>query len=85
MSDRKLSLMKIEEIVSKNPKSVDKETRREFWKLVRQIKRSPDPDQEEVVIATNIRNLLFKELRGREYPTGPCIGVLFLPGLHCSV
>jgi hypothetical protein len=73
--------MKIEEIVSKNPKTVDKETRREFWKLVRQIKRSPNPDQEEVVIAARIRNLLFKELRGREYPLGLCIGVLFLPGL----
>ncbi|MFW9809111.1 MAG: hypothetical protein ACFFE6_06995 [Candidatus Thorarchaeota archaeon] len=81
MSDRKQSLMKIEEIVSKNPKAVDKEMRREFWKIVRQIKRSPNPDQEEVVIAARIRNLLFKELRGREYPLGPCIGVFFLPGL----
>jgi hypothetical protein len=73
--------MTIEEIVAKNPKTVSKETRKEFWKLVRQIKRYPNPDQEEVAIAARIRNLLFREKRGREYPLGPCVGILFLPGL----
>jgi hypothetical protein len=75
------TLLEIEEVVAKNPKTVDKETRKEFWKLVRQIKRAPNPDQEEVVIAARIRNLLFRELRGREYPLGPCVVILFLPGL----
>ena len=81
MSERKQSLMRIEEIVKKDPKTVNKETRKEFWKLVRQIKRAVDQDQEEVAIAARIRNLLFRELRGRDYPLGPCVGVLFLPGL----
>ncbi|MHA2424826.1 MAG: hypothetical protein ACXAEF_08565 [Candidatus Thorarchaeota archaeon] len=81
MSDRKQSLLEIEGIVAKNPKDVDKETRKQFWKLVRQIKRSQNPNHEEVVIAARIRNVLFREKRGRNYPLWPSVGVLFLPGL----
>ncbi len=81
MSDRTQSLLDIERIVSPNPKKVDSETRKRFWKIVREIKRSPDPDTEEVVIASRIRNLLFEARRGRTYPLWLSIGTLFLLGL----
>jgi hypothetical protein len=81
MSDRLDSLLAIERIVSSDPKKVDSDTRKRFWKLVRQIKRSPNPDPEESAIASRIRNLLFKARRGRTYPLWPCVGILFLIGI----
>ena len=81
MNDRQQSLLEIEQIVSKDSKNVDAETKTRFWKLVRQIKRSPSPDEIEVVIATRIRNQLFEARRGRTYPLWPSIGTFFLLGL----
>ncbi|MHA2209904.1 MAG: hypothetical protein ACXABV_12080 [Candidatus Thorarchaeota archaeon] len=80
MSETLDSLNQIEEIVSKDPKTTPKETRRRFWRIVRQIKRQPNPDPIEVKHAARIRNLLFKARRGRTYPLWPSIFLLTLLG-----
>jgi len=81
MSDRLEKLAQIEEIVSKNPKETPSEVRKQFWKIVRQIKQQPHPDPTEVKQAAHIRNLLFRVRRGRTYPLWPCVGLLTLIGI----
>ncbi|MHA1935484.1 MAG: hypothetical protein ACW97A_09385 [Candidatus Thorarchaeota archaeon] len=81
MNDREQALLEIEQIVSENPKNVDPEIRKRFWKLVRQIKRTPKPDSDEVAVASRIRNQLFEASRGRIYPLWPSVGAFFLLGL----
>jgi hypothetical protein len=80
MSDSLQELEQIEEIVSQNPRATPPEIRKQFWRIVRQIKRSPRPDISEVRQAARIRNLLFKVKRGRTYPEGP---ILFGHVLFC--
>lgn len=74
---------------------VPKQTRKQFWKLVRQIKREVDPDISEVKKATQIRNILFDMDRGKTYSIGPFVAaetilgvlsfVLYLYGLNTPV
>ena len=81
MSDTLQKLEEIEEIVSRNPKNSPPEIRKQFWRIVRQIKRNPHPDISEVRLASQIRNILFKEKRGRTYPLWPCVVILTLLGI----
>ncbi|MHA1965740.1 MAG: hypothetical protein ACW97G_14260 [Candidatus Thorarchaeota archaeon] len=81
MSDSLQELEQIEEIVSQNPRATPPEIRKQFWRIVRQIKRSPRPDISEVRQAARIRNLLFKVKRGRTYPLWPCVILLTLIGV----
>ena len=74
-------LEEIETAVLQDSENTPREVRKDFWKVVRQIKRSPHPDLAEVRQATRIRNLLFKEKRGRTYPLWPCITLLTLLGI----
>ncbi len=80
MSDTLQKLDQIEAIVSKDPKNTPPEVRKQFWRIVREIKRSPSPEIAEVKQAARIRNVLFKEKRGRTYPLWPCILLLTLIG-----
>lgn len=81
MSDTLERLYQIGEIVTKDPKSTPRETRKEFWRIVRQIKGQPNPNLTEVKQAARIRNLLFKERRGRTYPLWPSVILLTTIGL----
>ncbi|MFW9962368.1 MAG: hypothetical protein ACFFCX_02300 [Candidatus Sifarchaeia archaeon] len=81
MSDTLQKLDEIERIVSQDPKNTPTEVRHQFWRIVREIKRSPSPEIAEVKQAARIRNFLFKERRGRTYPLWPCIILLTLIGL----
>ncbi|MHA2359244.1 MAG: hypothetical protein ACXAB5_03145, partial [Candidatus Thorarchaeota archaeon] len=81
MSDTLQKLEEIEEIVSQDPKITPPEIRKQFWRIVRQIKRNPHPDITEVQKAAKIRNVLFKEKRGRTYPLWPCVILLTLLGV----
>jgi hypothetical protein len=81
MTDRLIELQKIHSIVVQNPKEVPSETRKRFWKLVRQIKRNPQPDENEVLKASEIRNILFEASRGRTYPLGPVLALETVIGL----
>lgn len=78
MSDTIEKLDQIEKIVSQDPKNIPPEIRRQFWRIVRQIKRSPSPDITEVRQAARIRNILFRVKRGRTYPLWPCVFLLTL-------
>ncbi|MFW9864339.1 MAG: hypothetical protein ACFFEX_18830 [Candidatus Thorarchaeota archaeon] len=81
MSDTLERLNQIGEIVSKNPKDTPPEIRKQFWKIVRQIKQQPNPDLIEVKQAAHIRNLLFRARRGRTYPLWPCVILLTILGV----
>ncbi|UCE11111.1 MAG: hypothetical protein JSW61_04015 [Candidatus Thorarchaeota archaeon] len=69
MSERLAELQEIRGVVAGNPKDTPLQTRKRFWKLVRQVKRSPKPDEDEIVLASEIRDMLFEAQRGRTYPT----------------
>jgi hypothetical protein len=73
MTHRLVELEEIHSIVLQNPKEVPSETRKGFWKIVRQIKRELRPDEQEVIKASEIRNILFGANRGRTYPLGPVL------------
>ncbi|MHA2077981.1 MAG: hypothetical protein ACXAB0_02630 [Candidatus Thorarchaeota archaeon] len=81
MTDRMTHLEEIHGIVIQNPKEVPSETRTQFWKLVREIKRNPKPDEEEVLKAAEIRNILFEADRGRTFPLGPVLALQIILGL----
>ncbi len=94
MSTRFKELDEIFEVVS-STSDVPKQTRKQFWKLVRQIKREVNPDISEVKKATEVRNILFEMDRGRTYSIGPFVAaetilgilafVLYLYGLSTPV
>ena len=73
MSERLLELEEIHSVVVQNPKEVPSETRKRFWKIVRQIKRNPRPDEQEIIKASEIRNILFEANRGRTYSLVPVL------------
>ena len=81
MSDRLNELEQIRSIVVQNPKEVPSETRKQFWKIVRQIKRNPGPDEQEVIKAAEIRDILFEASRGKTYPLGPALFLEIIVGL----
>ena len=81
LTERLIELGEIHSIVTQNPKDVPQETSRQFWKIVRQIKREPRPDEQEVIKASEIRNVLFETNRGRTYPLGPFLLLETLLGL----
>lgn len=83
LTDRMTQFDEIHSIVIQNPKDVPSETRKQFWKLVRQIKRNPRPDDQEVLKAAEIRNILFEANRGRTFPLVPVLALETVIGLLC--
>ena len=81
MIGRLEELEEILSVVTRNPKEVPSETRKRFWKIVRQIKRNPRPDEQEVIKAAEIRNVLFAANRGRTYPLGAVLLLETILGL----
>ena len=81
MSDTLQKLEQIEKVVLQDSKNTPQEVKKQFWRIVKQIKRSPQPNIDEVRQAARIRNLLFKERRGRTYPLWPCIFLMTMIGL----
>jgi len=81
MSSNLQKLEQIEETVSEDPKNAPLEVRKQFWRIVREIKCNPNPSEAEVRKAAKIRNMLFREKRGRTYPLWPCIIIMTLIGL----
>ncbi|MGY5864640.1 MAG: hypothetical protein RTV41_08540 [Candidatus Thorarchaeota archaeon] len=81
MTERLAQFEEIYNIVIQNPEEVPSETRKRFWKLVRQIKRNPRPDEQEVIKAAEIRDILFEVNRGKTYPLGPALLVEIMLGL----
>jgi hypothetical protein len=81
MTERLAQFEEIYKIVIQNPEEVPSETRKRFWKLVRQIKRNPRPDEQEVIKAAEIRDILFEASRGKTYPLGPALLLEIIVGL----
>lgn len=81
MTNRLSELEQIHAIVVQNPKEVPSDTRKQFWKLVRQIKRDPRPDEQEVIKASEIRDSLFEANRGKTYSLAAGLSLLTLIGL----
>lgn len=81
MTNRMTELDEIHSIVIENSNEVPSETRKRFWKIVRQIKRNPKPDEQEVLRASEIRNILFDANRGRTFPLGPVLALETVLGL----
>jgi len=81
VSERLQELEKIREEVKEDPKNVSLDRRKYFWKLVRQIKREPHPDDNEIERASEIRNILFEADRGKTYRTGPTLVLITLIGV----
>ncbi|MHA2600856.1 MAG: hypothetical protein AM324_001820 [Candidatus Thorarchaeota archaeon SMTZ1-83] len=80
VSERLHELERIREEVRENPGGVPRETRRYFWKLVRQIKRESEPSDEEIVLAAEVRSILFEADRGRTYRLGPALAAMSILG-----
>ncbi|MFW9958275.1 MAG: hypothetical protein ACFFCT_09390 [Candidatus Odinarchaeota archaeon] len=81
MSNRLVELERIRSVVQASAPEVPSETRKVFWKFVRQIKREAEPNQEEVAIASEIRNILFMLDRGKTYPIAPFLGIEIAGGI----
>ena len=81
MTDRLNELERVREEVKQDPRSVSDDTRKYFWKLVRQIKREPSPKEEEIVVAAEVRDILFEARRGRTYRLGPALAIMIIIGL----
>lgn len=80
MTDRLQELEHIDEIISNDPENAPLEVRRQFWRIVKQIKRDAKPDENEVKKAARIRNVLFRAKRGRTLPLWPSVTLMFLIG-----
>ncbi len=85
MSERLDQLEEILAEVSSSPKDIPPETRKRFWRIVREIKRDPHPDPDEIRKAAEIRDILFEAKRGRTLPLAPTLAVMFLMGIVLSV
>ena len=81
VTERLQELAHIREEVMQDPENVTSETRKYFWKLVRQIKREPHPNEDEIVVAAEVRDILFEVDRGRTFRTGPALTLMILLGL----
>ncbi len=84
LSERMIELERIL-LEVKESTEVSKDTRKFFWKLVREIKRARNPDISEIKIATQIRNILFNINRGRTYSIGPFVAAETILGILAFV
>ncbi|MFW9801966.1 MAG: hypothetical protein ACFFFC_04910 [Candidatus Thorarchaeota archaeon] len=81
MTDRLSELERVREEVRQDPKNASSDTRKYFWKLVRQIKREPSPNEDEIIVAAEVRDILFEATRGRTYPLGSTLAIMIVIGL----
>lgn len=73
-------LNKIHTQVVNDPKNVPQEVKKRFWKLVGQIKRISNPDEEIVTKASEIRDLLFRQRLGKTIPLKIALPIWFVLG-----
>ncbi|MHA2143617.1 MAG: hypothetical protein ACXADC_14065 [Candidatus Thorarchaeota archaeon] len=81
MTERLTELERVREEVRQDPHDVSDDTRKYFWKLVRQIKREPHPNDDEIAVAAEVRDILFEVSRGRTFQLGPALAIMILIGL----
>jgi hypothetical protein len=81
VSERLQEFEKIRKFVIEEPNNVSREQRKLFWKLVRQIKRELHPKEDEIIVAAEIRDLLFDADRGKTYSLGPSMLAMTIIGI----
>jgi hypothetical protein len=81
VTERLKELERVHEEVRQDPHNVSDDTRKYFWKLVRQIKRETNPDEKEIAVAAEVRDLLFEASRGKTYRLGVTLGIMILIGM----
>jgi hypothetical protein len=74
-------LKKIKEEVEKDPKHVSKEEKKQFWKIIGEIKRDPSPDDEIVNLSTEIRDKLYLSRLGDVKPINLSLFLFTVSGL----
>lgn len=79
MSSRVLDLEKMKDMISRDPNTFKENYRSKFWKIVGQIKRENNPDEEEIRLASEIRDILYNIHLGPVLPISP--NILFLNGI----
>lgn len=85
VSQRIEDLERIHSNIKSDGENVSTETKKEFWRLVREIKRESHPNPQEIEKAAEIRDELFEIRRGKTYSLKPTLGIMFLIGLVTSV
>jgi len=70
--------------VIKDPSNVPSDVKKRFWKLVGQIKRTPNPDNEIVTKASEIRDLLYTGSYGGSIPLWIILPILFILAVACE-
>lgn len=80
MASRLPELQEIAHAVAQNPKDTTGVMRKRFWSLVRQIKRDPHSTTDEILLAAEIRDMLFRADRGRTVPLIPALTLWFAVG-----
>ncbi len=85
MTERLEHLEQLYSEINANPKATPLEVKREFWRIVREIKRESSPNPEEISKAAQIRDILFEVRRGKTYSLRPTLGIMFVSGIALSV
>ena len=67
-------------IVKQSPARLDPKIRRQFWRIVSQIKRMESPDSDLIAAAAKVRNLLYEQRLGRSISLNWLV-VWFLAGV----
>lgn len=85
MTERLEHLERLHSEINANPKATPLEVKREFWRIVREIKRESTPNSEEISKAAQIRDILFEVRRGKTYSLRPTLGIMFAFGIVLSI
>ncbi|WP_455369055.1 hypothetical protein [[Eubacterium] cellulosolvens] len=77
-------LDEIHKRVIKNPANVPSNVKKRFWKIVGQIKRTPNPDKKIVEKASEIRDLLYASSYGGSIPLWIILPILLILAVACE-
>ena len=77
-------LNEIHKQVIKDPANVPSDVKKRFWKIVGQIKRTPNPDKKIVEKASEIRNLLYTSNYGGSIPSWIILPILLILVIACE-
>jgi len=69
--------------VMKDPINIPSDVMKRFWKLVGQIKRTPNPDKEIIAKASEIRDILYSHKYGGSIPLWFTLPIWFVIGIVC--
>ncbi|NHJ33188.1 MAG: hypothetical protein FK732_10015 [Asgard group archaeon] len=77
-------LNEIHKQVLKDPINIPSDIKKRYWKLVGQIKRTPNPNKEIVAKASEIRELLYSHQYGPSIPSWIILPILLILAITCE-